>query len=279
MTFRVMSFNIRGADHPQDGANQWQYRAALNVATIRKYAPDVIGFQELQDGNLTTYQAELSEYQYILGNEASGGSEHPTIFWKPAALDLLDSGGFWISETPEVYSGSWNTDCIRAATWARLREKTSGVEFLHLNTHLDHRSDWARTEGCRLIVRRINELRQGQIPAILTGDFNCDAYQPPAEGQKDIADKNYRFLLSSGFVDSYLAAGNADSLHSNTFHGFEGDQFMPDPARGFAGRIDWLLTLDGAQQFQVKSAEIIRDNAAPVYPSDHYPIMAELAFA
>ena len=274
-----MSFNIRGSFHAQDGVNQWEKRWSLNVATIRKYAPDLIGFQELQDGNLATYQAELSDYHYILGNDATEHSEHPSIFWKPSALDLLDSGGFWISETPEVYSGSWNTDCVRAATWARFQEKSSGVEFVHMNTHLDHRSDWARTEGCRLLVRQIAEFRQDSLPAILTGDFNCDAYQPPPDGQKDIADKNYRFLLSSGFVDTYLAAGNQDSLYSNTFHGFEGDQFVPDPDRGFAGRIDWLLALDGAQRFQVRSASIIRDNAAPVYPSDHYPIIAELTFA
>ena len=77
MTFRVMSFNIRGADHPGDGANQWQYRAALNVATIRKYAPDVIGFQELQDGNLTTYQAELNEYQHHSGQRGQRRQRTP----------------------------------------------------------------------------------------------------------------------------------------------------------------------------------------------------------
>ena len=276
MTFRVMSFNIRGADHPQDGVNQWSQRWPLNVATIRKYAPDLIGFQELQDGNLSTYQAELTDYHYILGNDASDHSEHPSIFWKPSALDLLDSGSFWISETPEVYSGSWNTDCVRAATWARLRDKSSGVNFLHLNTHLDHRSDWARTEGCRLLLRRITELRLNDLPVILTGDFNCDAYQPPQDGAKDRADKNYRFLIDSGFVDTYLAAGNSDSDHSNTFHGFQGFKFAD--FGDWTGRIDWLLTLDGTHRFQVQSAIIIRDNAAPVYPSDHYPILAELAF-
>lgn len=44
MSFRVMSFNIRGASDTHDGANGWSKRAALNVATIRKYAPDLIGF-------------------------------------------------------------------------------------------------------------------------------------------------------------------------------------------------------------------------------------------
>ncbi len=269
MAFRVMSFNIRGSDHPQDGVNVWAQRAALNVATIQRHAPDLIGFQELQSGNLSTYQAELSDYQFVLGNDASDHSEYRSIFWKPTVFEQLEAGEFWLSETPEVYSELWNTDCVRAATWVRLRERAGGATFLHLNTHLDHRSDWARREGCRLLVRRINDLR-GDQPALLTGDFNCNAHQDAA-----LADPNYRYLIDSGFVDSYLAAGNRDSAQSNTFHGFQGDHFVLDPAEGFAGRIDWLLTLDGAQRWQVRASGIIRDHAAPLYPSDHYPIFAD----
>ena len=267
-----MSFNIRGAFHHGDGDNLWQNRAALNVATIRKYAPDLIGFQELQSGNLSVYEAELTEYQYVLGNQASGGTEHPSIFWKPSVFDLLDSGGFWLSETPEVYSGSWETDNIRACTWAKLREKTSGRVFLHFNTHLDNVSERARTEGTRLILRRIGDLRAPDLPVILTGDFNCDACQPPGADETDRADANYRYLLQNGFVDTYLAAGNDDTAQSNTFHGFQGAGCSPD-----YGRIDWLLTLDGADRWSIFSAGIIRDHAAPLYPSDHYPITADLA--
>ncbi|HVU11363.1 MAG TPA: endonuclease/exonuclease/phosphatase family protein [Phototrophicaceae bacterium] len=272
MAFRAMSFNIRGASHPEDGVNHWPQRAPLNVATIRQHAPDLIGFQELERGNLDTYEAELTDYRYILGNDASDHSEHPSIFWKPSALDLLASGGFWISETPEVYSGSWNTDCVRAATWARFRDQASGVTFLYLNTHLDHRSAWARREGCRLIVCRSADLRQPDLPVLLTGDFNCNAHQ-----NTDLADENYRFLVGSGFVDTYLAAGSVDSAHSTTFHDFQGDQFVPEPSEGVK-RIDWMLTLDGARRWQVQSAAIIRENAAPIYPSDHYPITAQFSF-
>lgn len=277
MTFRVMSFNIRGASDEHDGVNGWAQRAALNVETIKRYAPDLIGFQELQTGNLEVYEAELTEYQYILGNEASSGTEHPSIFWKPTTFDLLEAGSFWISETPDVYSESWDTDCVRAATWARLREKASGKTLLHMNTHLDHISNWARTEGCRLLLRQIKTLR-ADSPAILTGDFNCNACELPLAGEADLADANYRYLLEQGFVDTYLAAGNRDSVTTNTFHGFAGDAFVPIPA-GSVVRIDWILTLDGAERLRTLSSRIIRDHAAPLYPSDHYPIVADLEFA
>ncbi len=270
MSFRVMSFNIRGSFHPQDGENVWERRAALNVETIKRHAPDLIGFQELQSGNLSTYQADLAGYQYVLGNDASDHSEYRSIFWKPSVFELLESGAFWLSETPEVYSESWNTDCVRAATWVRLREKATGASFLHLNTHLDHRSEWARREGCRLLVRRISDLRGDDLPVILTGDFNCNAHQAVA-----LADANYRYLIDGGFVDSYLAGGGSDSARSNTFHDFQGDRFNLNGDEGFSGRIDWMLTLDGVRRWRVRSSGIIRDHADPVYPSDHYPIFAD----
>jgi hypothetical protein len=59
---RIMSFNVRGAYWVNDGVNHWPKRADLNSATIRKYTPDVIGFQEFQQGNHEYYQTALAEF-------------------------------------------------------------------------------------------------------------------------------------------------------------------------------------------------------------------------
>jgi len=53
---RVMTFNIRGSFHRQDGTNAWANRRALNLQTIEKCNADIIGFQEVQSGNLEAYQ-------------------------------------------------------------------------------------------------------------------------------------------------------------------------------------------------------------------------------
>jgi hypothetical protein len=62
---RVMTFNVRGSNY-RDGLNVWENRAPLNVETIKHYALHLIGFQELQGGNLETYQEKLPEYDYVL---------------------------------------------------------------------------------------------------------------------------------------------------------------------------------------------------------------------
>src|ERR687883_1786156 len=61
---RVMSFNVRGSFHDARKKNAWRNRAALNVATIERYAPDAIGLQEAQRGNLEAYHEHLPRYAH-----------------------------------------------------------------------------------------------------------------------------------------------------------------------------------------------------------------------
>ena len=266
-TLRVMTFNIRGFYHPDDGANTWEHREALNVATIRKYAPDLLGVQEAQTGNLKAYDRLLPQYHWMAWPEYGDRPPHewPTIYWRPERLKPIDSGGFWLSETPERHSRSWETDCIRSASWVMFRCVASGATLVHLNTHLDHVSELARIEGSRLIRERVRDLQAAGAAAVLTGDFNTD----PGSAV-------HRGYLEAGYADAFVAAGNDDTpARAYTNHAWEGAHFtrMNDTPR----RIDWILVRDGAAtSASVRSSEIVRDAVPPVYPSDHYPLLADL---
>mgnify|MGYP001227391128 CR=1 FL=1 len=119
---RVMSFNIRGSFH-DDGDNDWPKRRDLNIATIQKYNPDIIGFQEAQSGNLADYANELPEYAYNLGPVAvrkADDHHHVPIFWRRERYALVNSGGFYLSETPDVWSIGWGATFARSANWVTL---------------------------------------------------------------------------------------------------------------------------------------------------------------
>ena len=256
--FKVMTFNVCGA--VPDGPNGWPNRAALNVSTVKRYDADLIGFQEVGEGILRTYQAELPEYDYVKGPKYMNREPHlyPSIFWKQSRFQLVDSGGLWLSRTPDRYSGDWGTNVVRSATWANLQDKQTGLVVSHWNTHLDNKSDAARVEGAKLMLQRIEEVGTGGALVILTADFN-DAPGSPV----------YQTLTEVGFVDTFLAVGNEDSETAFTNHLYEGE--------AYAGlRIDWILTLDRARKIQAKSCIIARDHDHPLYPSDHYPVIAEL---
>ena len=268
-----MSFNVRGSFRDAARRNAWPNRAALNVATIERHAPTLVGLQECQRGNLAAYRKNLPRYEHVKGPRYGNTQPHDfnAILFDPDQLELTDSGGFWLSETPRKPSRSWGTRVARSANWALFRLKETGLPFMHLNTHLDHKSPPARREGSSLIVREVNRLLQHygpETPVILTGDFNC---RPNSSTYKNFA--------GGGFIDTYLAAGNTDTEGAGTFHAFRGADYRdPNPGRG-PRRIDWVLLEDPARRLRVLSHEILHDHDAHtgLYPSDHYPVLAGLS--
>ena len=268
---RVMSFNVRGSFRDMRKRNTWRNRATLNVATIERYAPHLIGLQETQRGNLDAYRKHLPRYALISGPKYGNAILHDfnAMLFDPERLVPLDSGGFWLSETPRKYSRSWKTRVVRSANWALFSIPGTELSILHLNTHLDHVSALARREGSKLIVTKAAEIsgQTGADPAVIvTGDFNS---RP--------GNATYDNFTESGFVDTYLAAGNEEG--ENTFHAFRGANYREaHPERG-PRRIDWILLKDPRGRLWIGSHSIVHDadETSGLYPSDHYPILAELA--
>jgi endonuclease/exonuclease/phosphatase family metal-dependent hydrolase len=270
---RIMSFNVRGSFRDATRKNAWRNRAGLNVATIERRAPDVIGLQESQRGNLATYRRRLPRYAHIRGPRYGNSFPYDSnaILYDPEKLRPLETGGFWLSETPERHSRSWGSRVARSATWALFGLAGTDLSILHLNTHLDHVSAPARREGSKLIVEKISEISARDNPTVLlTGDFNA---RPGSATHKN--------FTGSGFVDTFLAAGNEDNASANTFHAFEGRCYRDaHPDRG-PRRIDWILLKDPESRLSIESHAIIRDadEESGLYPSDHYPIIADVGIS
>jgi endonuclease/exonuclease/phosphatase family metal-dependent hydrolase len=270
-TIRIMTFNINGSWSEEAATNAWQKRAALNVKTIKRHAPDLIGFQEVEHGNLETYQHALAEYHHVVGNkgDVEPYAAYTSIYWKSSRFALLEAGEFWFSRTPDEPSSDWGVPYPMGATWVKLRDVATGFPLLHLNTHLEdgEEGELSRVEGSKLIVQRITQLQASQIPVLVTGDFNCNPES-----------STYGIFMESGFTDTYLAGGNQDGKAS-TFHGYEGEHysaFQYSGGRNTFWRVDWILTRDGMQRIQTRSCTIVHDAEPPLYPSDHYPVVSEL---
>ena len=116
---KVMSFNVRTMTG-NDGLNDWNHRRDLFADTIRQLHPDVIGTQELykQQGDDTVER--LPEYTWF-GRDRFGKhtDEHMGIFYRKDTLKLIDSGDFWLSDTPnKVGSITWGNVFPRMVNWA-----------------------------------------------------------------------------------------------------------------------------------------------------------------
>lgn len=252
---RIMTFNLRFAN-PADGPNQWDYRKELVTEVILTYHPDLLATQEGTVPQLDYLAAHLPGYLPLVAHrEVDATCQYPTIFYRAAACIAMESDEFWLSETPRLHrSSSWESAFPRMVTFGLFQEKGRELQFLFLDTHLDHISAQARLQACRLIKEHFF----GQnLPLILAGDFN----EPP--------DADVHLALSgpgSPLRDSWrvLHPPGDDPTTQHDFYGHP---------RG--SRIDWILV---SAPFQVFGAWILTDNAHGRYPSDHFPYLIEVTY-
>lgn len=258
---RVMTYNVR-LSAANDGEDAWPKRTELFFAPITAFAPDLIGFQEVLADQHDAIVARLGDLAFsgVARNDGLRSGEWSLVGYRRARFDLLDSGTFWLSETPGVPgSKSWDAAITRICSWVRLRDRGSGRELVFANTHFDHRGHVARLESAKLLSARLPQLAAGG-PAILVGDFNVNEDTPAyAELVRPAAPGAIRW------IDAYRAVHPARSPEEASFHAFKGT------VKG--SRIDFVFhTAD----FTPRSAIINRLSRGGRYPSDHYPVAAEI---
>lgn len=165
---RVLSYNIRFGS-AKDGENHhWERRKEALVATIKAYDPDLLGTQETLGFQRDYLAANLPEYDHLGVGRVDGKEqgEMMALFYKRDRFEKLDSGRFWLSETPDqVGSKSWDSSLPRMVTWMKLRDRRnpSARPIAFFNTHFDHLGVQARLESARLIRRQIATLGQGAL--------------------------------------------------------------------------------------------------------------------
>jgi endonuclease/exonuclease/phosphatase family metal-dependent hydrolase len=252
---RVMSFNVR-YPAPSDGPNVWDLRRDIMVKTIADARPDLIGTQELFQLQGDYLVSKLADYAWFgLSRRGNHEDEHMGVFYKKSRLELLESGNFWLSETPDKPgSMSWNISLPRMVTWGEFRDRRTNRRFRFFNTHFPHRreDEQARTECARVLVSRIGALGTS-ADVILTGDFNTG---PDSEAHR---------VLTEVLRDAHDQVANPQGP-IGTFHGFTGKQE--------GQRIDWILFRG---RFKPVSVDTLTDNSGGRYPSDHFPVLAVLA--
>ena len=251
---RVMAFNVR-VPVEADGPDRWEARRDLLVRTIRDAQPDVVGTQELVAAQATYIVDALPGYAWFgsgrRGAQGDAGDEHMGVFYRRDALRLVESGDFWLSDTPAVPGSiSWGNLYPRMVTWGLFERAADGRRFYVLDTHLPYREQDgpARVRSARAILRWISEL-PGDVPVILIGDFN------------DAPDSDTHRALAGGLHDAWREAPERVGPEG-TFHGFKG---VPGQ------RIDWILY----RGLQPRRASTLTGHVEGRYPSDHFPVLVE----
>ncbi len=263
---RLMSFNIRNG-RAKDGENKWENRKDFVCDVIKESSSDIIGLQEAFHFQLEYIKKKLP-YLSAIGEGRDGGKngEYSAILFRSRRFSVKDSGTFWLSDTPEIKSKGWGNRYLRICTWACLNDLQTGELFYVYNTHFDHQSQNARFRSAKLIARRISE-RKHPAPFVLMGDFNANE------------DNDVVVYLKGGKVsgesekspiqleDSFRVLHPADK-DVGTGGGFDGRKNGP--------KIDYIFIPQG---WKTTQAAIIRIDREGKFPSDHFPVFAEIEFS
>jgi len=259
-SMNIMTFNIR-LDHEGDGQHNWRYRKNYAAELLVNESVDIVGTQEVLKNQLDDLLELSPQYAYVGVGRFDGktGGEYSAILYKRNRFELVRSGNFWLSETPDsIGSKGWDAACERIVTWAIFNDLSTGESFAFFNTHFDHMGQIARIKSAELIVEKAHQIAEN-LPVILCGDFNGSPDSKPIQS-----------ILESGWLKNTYSIANRKSGPSWSFHDFGR---LPVDQRQL---IDFIFVTDS---FQVLSYKNIFKEINNTFYSDHNPIVVQMLFA
>jgi endonuclease/exonuclease/phosphatase family metal-dependent hydrolase len=250
----IATYNLR-YNNPGDSLNAWPNRKENVKALIGFHEFDIFGTQEGLIDQIKDI-AELNEYAYLGKGRDDGkeAGEHSAIFYKKSRFQLLQSGDFWLSETPDKPGKGWDaTCCNRICSWAKFKDLQTKKDFYFFCVHFDHQGVIARKESGKLMVKKIKEIA-GNSTAICVGDFNSTPETEQIAAMQTI-------LKDARQVSQTVPYGP-----EGTFNAFKFDAPMKT-------RIDYIFV---SPSIKVLKYGVLTDAKNQRYPSDHQPVMVKV---
>ncbi len=174
-SFRVASYNVLGASHTVGGGSHRGFasggsRMATGVGYLRAIGADVVGFQEFEDPQYSTFSALAPEYAVWPGRELGPKSIRFSIAWNTNSWTLVEAQSVGVP-----YAGGGYIQM----PYVRLQNNASGRQIWFANFHnpadtpnLGNNGRW-RAVGMGIQIGLANRLRsETGLPVIFTGDFN-----------------------------------------------------------------------------------------------------------
>ena len=236
-----MSFNIL------TGASGTRLKEIQTI--INDYAPDVIGFQEVQPATMKALQTIYKDkYDYVILERDNSSKEATPLFYDKTKYDLIESGSGWLSDTPDKMSKYSESDYHRVYVYVVLQNKETGTKFVHVNTHIDYVGE-ATTKQVQVLLDLTKKF--SDLPMFYTADWNMYTSSP-----------GYSLMTKAGYLDASTMTNNA---HTG-----------PTMVGGSAA-IDFCFT--SAIHTYVDKYEVVDDHQYSDTASDHYAIYTEIYVA
>ncbi len=218
-TLKVISYNVwvgNGTD--------FNLRGDILREFMDTYQPDSIGLQEVNPNWRRQFERIVFNDSYVGVGEPRNQSDFEScmIFYRADKFDLLDSGTFWLSDTPDVPASAYaESKYPRICTWVKLKDRETGLVYAHVNVHLDHLGGAdgraLRLKQMKVVLEFVQTL--GNIPVVMTGDFN----QNPANSKGEFYPV-YKYITGQ---DSYTTDAGVEIRGPFADSRFEAKETVP----------------------------------------------------
>jgi len=257
MALRVLTYNVRHAAI-DDGPDAWERRRPGVAARLDAADADVVGLQECGPDQHADVDADLPGYRWCGVAEAARSGENNPVGVGPR-LSVRGSETAWLSESGSPRSVGWDAEYTRVLTTAHLRDGATGRDLTVFNTHFDHVGTRARVESATVLRERIDDLPSDR-PAVVVGDLNAE---PGRASYERLLDSEFDRRLRDARTVADVVDGPSTTLSDFV-------DLRPDR------RIDHVLVTDGVG---VERYAVDTTTAGGRFPSDHLPVVVDLAFA
>lgn len=261
-TLRIASHNahyirLRDAEGPWS-VGDWEARKGAMDDAFKAIGADIFAFQEMETfGGGNDDSVNLARTYLLAQNPGYAAAaigdwrEFPStqpILYRTDRLEILDQGWFFFSNTPDViYSRTFDGSWPAFASWVRFAATGAGRPFYVVNVHFEYRSRSNRRLSASLVADRVAPLVRAGEPVILVGDINARHGSATME------------ILEDAGLD---------------FAPVDGATYHFDRGINLFGAIDHIaMTPDVAR---VGEPVVLRERFRGEWPSDHYPIFADV---
>lgn len=266
---RIMSFNILASDW--SNKPQVKGRDDLLRDVVSRYAPDVIGMQEVNAEWYASLGENFGTYKFVNEgkNKIWGNVNYSTIAYNTETVNLVKWG-------QSAFVVNYNKNC-RNLMWAIFEMKEEpGKRFMVTSTHWDLTSD-----------RRVHQaIEMSGILAILGEYYNLPMYCTGDYNTRENGNEYHVFTNLTGFQDSKFTA-EKKGLVASTSHLGDGTGTEDDYTSGYwklgpvsyrQNHINTVQSIDhifASPEAEILYYDTVADEAS-LTASDHCPIYIDV---
>jgi endonuclease/exonuclease/phosphatase family metal-dependent hydrolase len=247
---KIMTFNLR-YDNETDKAHSWSHRQHSLLAMIQKSEADVISTQETTDTIHAFLHAHCPDYVLVGdGRESTRLGERCSVMIKKDKFRVLKTQTVWLNGNFDLAGDQDEEEGFaRICTMVLIQDKATLRKIRIFNCHLAYQSVGAIKRNGENLLKYINRFEHTKIPFVLTGDFNSPIDHPLHGALLGKFHEAYR-TLNRPRINTFQAYGDPQGIDA----------------------IDFIYTST------LKFTDVITDTTTfnGLYPSDHYPVIAEL---